>query len=79
MTFLPDSPNCIAFVTEKTAIPFAAPGDAAIPFASCLNCLAFFSSIVLCNNASNCSAGILVKERFLSINFSFIISTDVFT
>ena len=34
MTFLPESPNSIAFLTSNTTIPLAAPGDAAIPFAN---------------------------------------------
>ena len=79
MTFFPDSPNSIAFLTSKMAIPLAAPGDAAIPFANCLCSLIFDSSIVLCNNASSCCAGILVNALFLSINFSFTMSTEVFT
>ena len=79
ITFLPESPNSIAFLTSKTTIPLAAPGDAAIPFANCLYSLIFDSSIVLCNNASNCCAGILVSALSLLINFSFTMSTDVLT
>ena len=79
MTFFPASPSSIAFFTSKIAIPLAAPGDAAIPFANCLCSLVFDSSIVLCSKASSCWAGILVNAIFLSINFSFTISTEVFT
>ena len=79
MIFLPVSPSSIAFFTSNITMPLAAPGDAAIPFANCLKFLIFDSSIVLCNNASNCCAGILVSALFLSINFSFTISTEVFT
>ena len=47
MTFFPASPSSIAFLTSKIAIPLAAPGEAAIPFASCLWSFIFDSSIVL--------------------------------
>ena len=36
MTFVLFSPMAIALLTSNTAIPLAAPGDAAIPFANCL-------------------------------------------
>ena len=36
ITLFPASPNSIAFLTSKTTIPLAAPGDAGIPFANSL-------------------------------------------
>ena len=67
----------IALLTSKTAIPFAAPGAALIPFASFTNFFTSFLSIIGCSNSSNCSAGILVRALFLLMNFSLTKSTEV--